>query len=1633
MSNGQTEPTRSPRAWHEREAAMRFRTWLRTDAAPRWIMAGLLVIGAFLRLTNLNWDEFTHIHPDERFLTMVTSAMDLPSSLRQFLDSSQSPMNPYNIGYDFFVYGTLPLFIVRIVAEFAQKFNEFAQIWQSSPGIPIMMTGYDGVHLVGRFMSGLFDLGVVWLVYVIGRRLHNVRVGLLAAAFYTFAVLALQQSHFYTVDTFATFFAALTFYFAVRVAQGADPARRSGWATYVALGASLGASLACRINLVPMAVIALLATGIRAWDDWQRLATSNSRQTQPGTQESPLVLGPLLFQATFFRWLLLILMAIAVFRTMQPYSFGGTGLLDFSFAPDWLANMRDISRTVKLDIESPPAHSWANQTRFVFPFFNMVVWGMGIPLGVTAWTGWAVAVLQIVRGLTVRPAPEAVKAHLLPAAWIGGMFLYHSMQFSYTMRYYLPIYPMLALLAAWLLFELSRPTTWSSLRRALCPRSSIFHLPSSMRAAPSSTFNLQPVTIKPGYALIALVTVATMLWGWGFLAIYRRPMTRIAASRWIYENVPQGSRLGVETWDEIVPLDVDGKSAFSSQYFAGLSSGDGGLMAMHWEDVPEKREALYRWLDEADYLVISSNRRWATAPRMPMRFPMTIEYYKRLFAGQLGFQPVLHAYSFPTIAGIQLRDTSAEEAFSVYDHPEVFVFRKTSAYSAGLVRSYLEPIDLEHVLPMTSKQVTQAPTALLLTPDEAEAQAEGGTWSEIFDLDSAVNRSPLLSVLVWLFLVLIIGWAAFPLLFAVLRPLPDRGYGVAKTAGLLLLAWLSWFGPALKLTSYSKAWIAICLGLLIGVSAVTAWRQRAALGRFIRARRGLLLAEEGVFLAFFGLFLLIRIGNPDLWHLARGGEKPMEFAYLNAVIRSTTFPPYDPWHAGGYMNYYYFGWVLVATLTKLAGIVPWVAYNLAVPTFFALTGVGAFSVAFGLSAGDRTAERPMLRRDLPDDVDSGPVEGEGARDVAAVPAPAAIPAAGTGAAGARPWVAGLAGAILVAVIGNLGNLKLLLDELGHRGTVVIESSIPGLARLVSAASGAINVLTNKATLEFPNDWWFWNASRVIPDTINEFPFFTFVYADLHAHMMALPLTLLALAAIVALAMHVPRPAGLGGEPPVWAVPLPELALLLLLGFVIGALRATNTWDFPTYALAAAAALVVLEASRRGHGRPHRAAPTVHRPGDTEAWLAFGVRAVASVLWRLVIVVAVGSVAFYPFTSNYATAYAGLELYKDGKTAIGDYLTHWGFFIALAIVYLLAELAAQRREDRLPGWLSRAAPGLIGFLVVLLGLGWLMGVRVWLVALPLLALAALLALGRELPAARRMALLLLALALAITMGVEVLRQKDDIGRMNTVFKFGLQAWTLFGVSLAYGLASFAERSARGRIPWSKVAWAGLALLFAGTMLYPPFAARAKMRDRFSADASPRGLDGMAYMDRAQYFDNGRELRFADDKAAMLWLMRNVQGTPAILEAQIPEYRWGSRFSVYTGLPAVQGWNWHQRQQRSVTPGEVVERRVRHVAEMYNTTDLDRARSLLDHYGVSYIVVGELERAYYSAEGLEKFERLRDAGYLQAAYQGGAVTVYEVVAVDRSPAGAAATFLLPRFGAAEAEGPVSPLPFESPPAQ
>ena len=126
--------------------------------------------------------------------------------------------------------------------------------------------------------------------------------------------------------------------------------------------------------------------------------------------------------------------------------------------------------------------------------------------------------------------------------------------------------------------------------------------------------------------------------------------------------------------------------------------------------------------------------------------------------------------------------------------------------------------------------------------------------------------------------------------------------------------------------------VPLALALIALAGGSLAYRQRADLRREFKARWNYYLLVEALFLAFFLAFLLVRIGNPDLWHPAMGGERPMDFAYLNAVIKSTEFPPYDPWFAGGYLNYYYFVQVMAGTLIKLISIVPAVTvYSIFLP------------------------------------------------------------------------------------------------------------------------------------------------------------------------------------------------------------------------------------------------------------------------------------------------------------------------------------------------------------------------------------------------------------------------------------------------------------------------------------------------------------------------------------------------------------------------------------------------------------------------------------------------------------------------------------------------------------------------------
>jgi uncharacterized membrane protein len=232
-----------------------------------------------------------------------------------------------------------------------------------------------------------------------------------------------------------------------------------------------------------------------------------------------------------------------------------------------------------------------------------------------------------------------------------------------------------------------------------------------------------------------------------------------------------------------------------------------------------------------------------------------------------------------------------------------------------------------------------------------------------------------------------------------------------------------------------------------------------------------------------------------------------------------------------------------------------------------------------------------------------------------------------------------------------------------------------------------------------------------------------------------------------------------------------------------------------------------------------------------------------------------------------------------------------------------------------------------------------------------------------------------LALGLTLIVELVVVVGDISRMNTVFKFYLQAWELFvftaSAALAWTMMSLPAWSSGWRRAWQVL----MSVLVFAAALYPMTATLAKVRDRMSEDA-PRVLDGTAFMAYATYYDVGGSYSLNQDYKAIRWMQENVKGSPVILEANVPEYRWGSRFSIYTGLPGVLGWNWHQRQQRLVTGDVPVTERALGITDFYLSRSSDEAMAFLREFDVRYVIVGQLERMYY--ETIEPCQALADTG-------------------------------------------------------
>lgn len=472
---------------------------------------------------------------------------------------------------------------------------------------------------------------------------------------------------------------------------------------------------------------------------------------------------------------------------------------------------------------------------------------------------------------------------------------------------------------------------------------------------------------------------------------------------------------------------------------------------------------------------------------------------------------------------------------------------------------------------------------------------------------------------------------------------------------------------------------------------------------------------------------------------------------------------------------------------------------------------------------------------------------------------------------------------------------------------------------------------------------FWRSSRIVDrdSTINEFPFFSTIHGDLHPHFMVLPVSILLVGVLLDEALF---PSAAQDQPrsgsKAWL-------RFVVVTFVLGSMVAISNWELPTGAL-----LVALLA-----GRWQPLLPLFSK----DRLLLIG--SVAGVL--------VGSYVFFlPFYLGFDPPLGGVGV-RFARTALGEFLTVNGallYPLALLLVVRIGSLVPDRPELR---------HFLLALTVFLLMIGAMLGNAVFPLLLMLLAgafVAAYADPGGEVDRSRgseRGGYLLAATAVTALLVCEVVYIKDAYGerlyRMNTVFKFYFQAWTLLAVAAPWCVGRLLDHRWEWRLaPRSIQATVGL--LIAASACYP----LGITLDRMGRKPT---LNGNAYLEQPQ---------FRSDLAAMEWLRRHANGDAVLLEATGNPYSYFSRFSSNTGLPTVLGWANHEGLWRG--HDQEVNRRRSDVDRMYNAPTLDDVEGLLAQYGVRYIVVGDLERQQYQPSGLRKFESL------EVAFQSDGTTVY-----------------------------------------
>jgi YYY domain-containing protein len=819
----------------------------------------------------------------------------------------------------------------------------------------------------------------------------------------------------------------------------------------------------------------------------------------------------------------------------------------------------------------------------------------------------------------------------------------------------------------------------------------------------------------------------------------------------------------------------------------------------------------------------------------------------------------------------------------------------------------------------------------------------------------------------WYFILTVLGWLTFPLVYHLLPALSDRGYTLARTAGLLIWGYIFWLFTSFGFSRNDLGGIVFALAILISLSVWSLITHYSSLITFLRQNVALLVTTEILFFIAFAFLAFVRAANPEL----ASTEKPMELMFINSILRSETFPPQDAWLSGYAISYYYFGYVLTAMLARLSDINGSTAHNLMTSLIFALGAVGSFGIVYNLlDRGRQTIN-----------------DGNNHR-------PSSI-------------VYGLLAPLFLLLVSNF---EALLEVLHRRGLGWVR------APETQAWTGPFWTWLDMKELSqppveplgwVPNRYlWWWRASRVIQDydinggfreAIDEFPFFSFLLGDLHPHVLAIPFGLLA----VSVAMNIFLGGWKGSKVNVMGAQFHIAPTgFLFAALVLGGLAFLNTWDILVAAALIVFAFVLWRANEDGW-----------------SWSRL------EDLFLLGLPLGILSlVLYFPF-------YLGFSSQAGGILPNFMYITRgmhlwvmWGTLLIPIFIFLL--YVVTKRPLR-PNWklgftIGLGTPLILFLLTIILGALALVvekdftnallasynmtvgqffaatslrrlthiGSLITLLAVFIPAVAFVFSRNQEqetnneenlasvstdlIPQTSSLPFLFLLLTLGtlLVLAPEFVYLRDQFGyRINTIFKFYYQAWILWSLVAAFGVG-YLLQSLRGLADVVTRIIIGV-VIFCG-LLYPVFGVMTKTNN--FKPGFGYNLDDFARVQREN----------ADDAAGIEFLLTQPEGV--IAEAIGGSYSYYGRIATYTGYPTVLGWPGHESQWRGGS--ELQGSRQEDINLLYSTVRWEEARTVIEKYNIRYIFIGNLERTSLRVSE-EKF-----AMYLEPIFQQGSTSIYKV---------------------------------------